>query len=150
HWMVVARQVADGEIREEWKLPDEDGEAALCTARDAATDERCGVADAARNVFSCLWRRDPTWEPGYSPEPDIEPSWRAECRVQAELVRDVFGNPFRLLPQIEAGWLSWNDGTVLTLARTIYQQESFDLLPVLADALEEAGCADADLLGHLR
>jgi hypothetical protein len=32
----------------------------------------------------------------------------------------------------------------------IYDERAFDRLPVLADALEDAGCADADLLGHLR
>jgi hypothetical protein len=36
------------------------------------------------------------------------------------------------------------------LAASIYEQRAFDRLPVLADALEEAGCTDADILGHLR
>jgi hypothetical protein len=36
------------------------------------------------------------------------------------------------------------------LAQTIYDEHAFDLLPVLADALEEAGCSDAVILDHLR
>jgi hypothetical protein len=36
------------------------------------------------------------------------------------------------------------------LARSIYQEERFHDLPVLADALEEAGCTDADILAHCR
>jgi hypothetical protein len=47
-------------------------------------------------------------------------------------------------------WLCWHGGTIPKLAQAIYDERAFDRLPVLADALEEAGCTDADLLGHLR
>jgi hypothetical protein len=47
-------------------------------------------------------------------------------------------------------WLAWNAGAVLRLAQAIYEEEAFDLLPFLADALEEAGCTDAAILSHLR
>jgi hypothetical protein len=50
----------------------------------------------------------------------------------------------------EASWLAWDGGTVAKLAQGIYDGRAFDRLPIHADALEEAGCADADLLGHLR
>ena len=63
------------------------------------------------------------------------------------LVRDVFGNPFRAAP---AAKLSWRTPAIVALATTIYDQRSFDRLPELADALEAAGCTDADLLGHFR
>jgi hypothetical protein len=46
--------------------------------------------------------------------------------------------------------LAWNDATVARLAAAIYDDRAFDRLPVLADALEEAGCDDAQILGHLR
>jgi hypothetical protein len=65
------------------------------------------------------------------------------------LVRDVFGNPFRLV-LVERAWLAWEGGTVRKLAEGIYQDQAFDRLPVLADALEEAGCADEAILSHLR
>jgi hypothetical protein len=39
---------------------------------------------------------------------------------------------------------------VLHLATAIYEESAFDRLPILADALEEAGCTDVELLGHLR
>jgi hypothetical protein len=68
----------------------------------------------------------------------------------ALLLRDVFGNPFRPPPAIDPAWLAWNGGTVRKLAEAIYDDRSFDRLPVQADALEDAGCADAELLGHLR
>jgi hypothetical protein len=46
--------------------------------------------------------------------------------------------------------LVWNDGTVVKLAQGIYDDRAFDRLPVLADALEEAGCDNAEILSHLR
>jgi hypothetical protein len=72
----------------------------------------------------------------------------AEDRCQCELVRDLFGDPARSPPG--AGWLSANGGLVPRLARALYDDRAFADLPVLADALEDAGCADAVLLGHLR
>jgi hypothetical protein len=47
-------------------------------------------------------------------------------------------------------WLAWKDGTVLKLAKSIREQRSADAFPVLADALEEAGCTNPDLLTSCR
>lgn len=60
----------------------------------------------------------------------------------------LYGPPSRAA--IDPAWLAWNDGTVLRLAKTIAQEENYGALPILADALEEAGCVDADILGHCR
>lgn len=62
------------------------------------------------------------------------------------VVRCIFGNPFRLPSLGPAG----RTPTVVALATAIYADRSFDDLPVLADALEEAGSTDAILLQHLR
>jgi hypothetical protein len=51
---------------------------------------------------------------------------------------------------VETIWLSWNDGIVPKLAQAIYDDRVFDRLPILADALEEAGCTNADILNHCR
>ena len=51
---------------------------------------------------------------------------------------------------IDPGWLTWNDGTVLKLARAIAEEGSYHALPILADALEEAGCDNGVILGHCR
>jgi hypothetical protein len=74
---------------------------------------------------------------------------KAIRKTLADLLRDVFGNPFRPAT-VAPPWLSWNGAAVPKVARAIYEEHTFDRLPVLADALEEAGCGDADILGHLR
>ncbi len=73
-----------------------------------------------------------------------------ESRPQAEFLRDIVGNPFRAAPVVQQDWLAWNGGTIPALAREIWEARAFDRLPMLADALEDAGCADAALLGHCR
>jgi hypothetical protein len=73
----------------------------------------------------------------------------AERDAQADLVRDIFGNPFRF-PRFDPAWLTCNDACAVKLAKGIYEERAFDRLPILADALEDAGCTDPDFLGHCR
>jgi hypothetical protein len=73
----------------------------------------------------------------------------AEQVAQAALVRDLF-SPFRPPPTIAPSVLTWHGGAARRVAESIYEARRFEDLPVLADLLEEAGCTDADLLGHLR
>jgi hypothetical protein len=53
-------------------------------------------------------------------------------------------------PVVDAVWLSSPNGTVKQLAKVVVDGHSSHLFPLLADALEDAGCTDAELLGHLR
>ena len=64
-------------------------------------------------------------------------------------MRDIFGNPFRSA-SVNPLWLTWNDGTIPNLARALYDDRAFDRLPILGDALEDAGCVNADILAHCR
>ena len=76
-----------------------------------------------------------------------------EPAEQCRLLRDIVGNPYRRIYRridLDPGWLSWNKATVPKLADDIYQQRAFDRLPILADALEDAGCDNADILAHCR
>jgi hypothetical protein len=66
-----------------------------------------------------------------------------------ELFRDIFGNPFRSIT-INSAWLAWRDGAIVRIAQHIYDDRAFADLPELADALEEAGCTNAELLAHCR
>jgi hypothetical protein len=69
--------------------------------------------------------------------------------AQGRLLHCVFGNPYRSVA-ICPSWLEWNGGCAFELARDIYDTRAFDRLPRLADAVEEAGCADAAILQHCR
>lgn len=77
-------------------------------------------------------------------------------REMAGILRDIFGNPFRPV-SISPTVLAWHDGTVKRLAQAAYDERQLPegtldngRLAILADALEEAGCTDADILDHLR
>jgi hypothetical protein len=85
------------------------------------------------------------------------PQWKAEMRVQVDFLHELFGNPFRPSPPLPPAVLAWNDRTIPRLAQAIYEERkmpegTFDpaRLAILADALEEAGCTNADILSHLR
>jgi hypothetical protein len=65
---------------------------------------------------------------------------------QAVLLHDIFGNPFHSV-MVKKDWLT---STVIALAQTSYDERAFDRLPILADALEDAGCDNAGILDHLR
>jgi hypothetical protein len=69
---------------------------------------------------------------------------------QATLLRCILGNPFRSRWTPSPDLLAWQGGIVPALAGAIYHDQSFDQLPILADALEEAGCTDQSILDHLR
>jgi hypothetical protein len=68
------------------------------------------------------------------------------ARAHTTLLRCIFGNPFSPVAFAE----SWRSETAVALAAGIYAERAFDRLPILADALEEAGCDHPDVLTHCR
>jgi hypothetical protein len=72
--------------------------------------------------------------------------YEEERGYQCGLLRDLCGNPFRPVPVDPA----WRTSNVVGLARTVYDERAFDRMQQLADALEEAGCDDPDILAHCR
>ena len=62
------------------------------------------------------------------------------------LLRDIFGNPFRPV----AFSPSWRTDTAVSLARGMYESRDFGAMPILADALQDAGCDNDDILNHCR
>ncbi len=84
------------------------------------------------------------------------PALMAEKQAQVALLRDILGNPFRPIA-VSPSVLSWHDATVTRLAQAAYDERHLPAgsldnarLAVLADALEEAGCDNADILNHCR
>jgi hypothetical protein len=103
---------------------------------DARSAARGALHDYLRSYFDGGWKDGPQ-----------------ERRAECHLLREVFGIPFRPVTASPA----WQTPQVVALAQAAYEQRELPVghldparLAVLADALEEAGCADADLLGHLR
>jgi hypothetical protein len=91
------------------------------------------------------------------PDRRVDPNQTAELerlaaedgRRLCEVIRDVAGNPFRpVVP--EPAWLDANNGQVRAVAASIDAEGHFDELPILADALEDAGCSDERILTHAR
>jgi hypothetical protein len=69
-----------------------------------------------------------------------------EKRAQTDLLRDIFGNPFRPVTFSP----HWRTPTVVALARQMYESRDFSPMPILADALQDAGCGNDDILSHCR
>jgi hypothetical protein len=82
------------------------------------------------------------WEKVGTPEAVSEPEQRSQC----VLVRDIFGNPFRPATFDAA----WRTSTAVALARGMYESRDFSAMPILADALQDAGCDNDDILNHCR
>ena len=150
-WVVVLERRADGAVSPdefeaaavacddaawelEWAGPGGRTDSAYAAAWSAAAGDECDIARFAAGAVA-------------SAEMQVE---RAECVAQAALLRDIFANPFRPPAAIEAAWLARNGGAVRKLAEGIYQERAFEKMPLLADALESAGCADVDILSHCR
>jgi hypothetical protein len=70
----------------------------------------------------------------------------AERQRQVASIRCLFGNPFAPVAR-EANWLT---SDVLALARGVSDEKAFARMPILADALQDAGCDNEDVLNHLR
>jgi hypothetical protein len=151
--VVVAERYADG--------------AATAGELDAAFEEAFDVGDSLAEqkdadpeaflamgldpLRSAAWAASETAHPdesadGVASEAADAADRKVEREAQAELLRCIFGNPLRAC-SADAPWLT---PTVVSLARSIYDGPAFDRLPLLADALEDAGCEDTGLLAHCR
>lgn len=109
------------------------------------------VAYVARNGLAgweLLRLRDPDDPAHLTEESSVEfDSINSQERIaQANLLRDIFGNPFRKVKFNK----KWRSSTVVALAKEIYEAKAFDQLPILADALQDAGCENEDILTHCR
>ena len=114
---------------------------------------------AARHAMEAAWNVPGlaveviVWRAGGYNACDWQAIKRDEGVSQADLLRDIFGNPFRPV-SLELAWLM---PAVANLAAAAYAEQTSPLgeldpalLAVLADALEDAGCNHADILNHLR
>jgi hypothetical protein len=129
-------------------------------AEQAALTAVCAAAVALDDTEGGPWQEE--WRPVFGPHGDVVRYWlnprqaaitacyaveeRAPGWPHGGLLHCLFGNPFRP-PTLHPAWLT---ATVVPLARAIYEARDFPSLPILADALEEAGCDQEGLLAHCR
>lgn len=99
---------------------------------------------------------DPSFEDNYRSNLSAEERmnrWnlvvQRERNWRADVLRDLIGNPFRGI-SIDPASLQWDDAIVPQLAQSIYDDRRFEDLPILADALMDAGCHDEAILSHCR
>jgi hypothetical protein len=154
-----ARLLAVAACRRIWRLYTEEKNRAEIEVAEADAEAMVTYDNAERDwVRRCRRCAAASSLEPESREPftaDEEAIWNAafeaESAAQATLLRDLFGPLlFHSPPPLAPAVLGWNGGCVVKLATTIYEQKRFEDLSVLADALEEAGCTDAELPGHLR
>jgi hypothetical protein len=104
----------------------------------------CAASAVQSEQEATVYRKDP--EADLDARHAREAALLAETTQQANLIRDIFGNPFQPVT-LDQAWLT---SDVVTLAQGIYKDRAFDRMPILADALQDAGCDNENILNHCR
>jgi len=79
-------------------------------------------------------------------DPVFEKQLSEEKQHQTDLLRCIVGNPFRPATFTP----TWRTEHAVGLSLRMYDGRDFAAMPILADAIEEAGCDNADVLTHCR
>ena len=134
--LAVAERYADGGATKAERLKAEKTARGSYMMVHATLPARCTPSDAFyASGHACAFA-------SYGKQGVAEDVTQAE---QVALARDILG-PFRPVAP-DPNWLT---STVVALARGIYDERAFDRLPILADALQDAGCENEDVLTHCR
>ncbi|MCI0703357.1 MAG: hypothetical protein L0241_19940 [Planctomycetia bacterium] len=80
------------------------------------------------------------------PQVEFDAATAEQAIIMRTVVWEVVGNPFRTV----SFSASWRTDTAMSLARQMYESREFSAMPILADALQDAGCDNEDLLAHCR
>jgi hypothetical protein len=91
-------------------------------------------------------RRDPNWKTNGLDIPEWQEAHQQARTEQATLLRDLVNYPFRPVTFDTA----WRTDTAIALAKQMYESRDFGAMPILADALQDAGCDSEDILNHCR
>jgi hypothetical protein len=121
-------------------------------SNDASLGAQYGTWAASSASRAVHRASDPAWHPYlygdlvYTLSEDYGLERPVAVRLLCNLLRDVFGNPFRPA----AFSPDWRTDTTVALARTMYDAREFSAMPILADALQDAGCDNEEILSHCR
>jgi hypothetical protein len=123
---------------------------------DGSDSAWAAKASAYRARWCANYCSPRSYPPGASFRSASKSDHDREQSAQCHLLRDIIGNPFRPAA-LDPAVLAWNDATVARLARSAYDERQMPAgtldntrLTVLADALEEAGCPNPEVIGHCR
>jgi len=138
HELILAGKHADAAAYDAFAAADGDSyDVRYCTAMFARRISDRRVAAVWGSALT-----EASWATGHT---TVSDGSKANLH-QVKFVHDVFGNPFRPVPV----YPTWRTPTAVAIAQAIYDERAFGRLPILADALEDAGCTHVDLLNHCR
>jgi hypothetical protein len=109
----------------------------------------CNLA-AGSGVYHALEAADFARKAQPAPHSEVWPLEQREEAAQCDLLREVVGPAAYRPVFFDPVWALREDRAARRLAETIYDEGAWELMPILADALEEAGCGDEELLAHAR
>jgi hypothetical protein len=158
--VIVAEEYADGTAGEQAlkRAAHAAWQAASKGPRKATADAGLGRRWISQAVAAACWNYKSMWGPmiaAFDALAEItacsewEELGNQPVPHAVDLIHDIFGNPYRPSP-VDLTWFAWDGGIASKMAQSIYDERAFDRLPILADALEEAGCTDAAILAHCR
>jgi hypothetical protein len=134
---------------------------ATWAAEDGGEDgeNRLDLGGVAAEAADLTARFAAAWATGNSLWADSRTAAEAACiaraagasgKTQCDLLRCIFGNRLRPGPPVPSDVLRWNDATVRRIAQAIYDERRWGDMPLLGDALLDAGCDNDEVLAHCR
>ncbi len=143
----AAERLADGAITTaEWADAEAGVKAARAVPNPATDARRWNAVTAAVIAVSHASRPEDEVRLAAYTASAASRAAEGEAAAQAGLVREVFQYPLR-----PAAFSSeWRTSTAVALAGMMYESRDFSMMPILADALQDAGCNDRAILSHCR
>lgn len=147
--VVLMERWADGELTSE----------ELRAARETSSGDWSPRGLSLPALSAAIAAARATWPDAYAAAVSVVEAAATDpnMKQQYDLLKDILGNPFRPSSPLPSAILAWDDGTVGRMAERIYAERRMPEgtldpsgLAMLADALEEAGCHDPDMLVHCR
>lgn len=135
-----ARQVDGGASGGRGHLRSELAWAVVCAASPQLT-----VADVGTRAALAAVQARTGADLVFAPVDEFQAACAEEAPRMRAVVWEVVGNPFRSLD-----FAPWRTNTAVSLARQMYDSREFGAMPILADALQDAGCDNEEVLSHCR
>jgi hypothetical protein len=145
---ITNHRKANGEAREKKRVIRERLSAEQSAAKAASQSATSNAHKAAQRVASMVSYAAYCWQLANVSCHNVEMRRRVGGKYRG-LIHSIFQDIFNSV-EINPEWLTWQNGTVRRVAQFIYDEHRFQDMPILADALEEAGCNDKRILAHCR